>query len=65
MHLPDPLPPVVLSLNVGSSSLKAAVRDPDLRMHVELAVLTGEVGQAGDRWASSGRGVGSVMVVLV
>jgi acetate kinase len=33
---------VVLALNVGSSSLKAAVRDPDLRLHVELAGLGGE-----------------------
>src|SRR4051794_37880902 len=30
-----------------------------------LGVLTGQVGQAGDRWASSGRSVGPVMVVLV
>jgi hypothetical protein len=44
VHLPDPLPRVVLSLNVGSSSLKAAVRDPDLRMHVELAGLGGAAG---------------------
>ncbi|GAB3326371.1 acetate/propionate family kinase [Geodermatophilus aquaeductus] len=32
-------PPVVLSLDVGSSSLKAAVRDPDLRMHAEISGL--------------------------
>ncbi|MGY1731598.1 hypothetical protein ACI798_08750 [Geodermatophilus sp. SYSU D01045] len=32
-------PPVVLSLDVGSSSLKAAVRAPDLRVHVEIAGL--------------------------
>jgi acetate kinase len=44
VDLPVPLTPVVLSLNVGSSSLKAAVRDPDLRMHVELAGLGGAVG---------------------
>jgi acetate kinase len=33
--------PVVLSLNVGSSSLKAAVRDPALRLHVDVAGLDG------------------------
>jgi acetate kinase len=38
------MPPVVLSLNVGSSSLKAAIRDPDMRMHVELAGLDGATG---------------------
>ncbi|MGY1734976.1 hypothetical protein [Geodermatophilus sp. SYSU D00684] len=32
-------PPVVLSLDVGSSSLKAAVRDPDLRMRVDVTGL--------------------------
>ncbi len=30
-----------------------------------LAVLPGEVGQAGDGWAVADRGVGPVMVVLV
>lgn len=34
-------PGVLLSLNVGSSSLKAAVRDPVLRLHVDLAGLDG------------------------
>lgn len=32
---------VLLSLNVGSSSLKAAVRDPALRLHVDIAGLDG------------------------
>jgi acetate kinase len=32
-------PPVVLSLNAGSASFKAAVRDPDVRIHVELSGL--------------------------
>jgi predicted dehydrogenase len=31
----------------------------------DLVVLTRQVGQAGDRWAASDRGVGPVMVVLV
>ncbi|SFK99724.1 acetate/propionate family kinase [Geodermatophilus ruber] len=34
-------PCVVLCLNVGSSSLKAAVRDPHLRLHVDVAGLDG------------------------
>jgi acetate kinase len=33
---------VVLSLNVGSSSLKAAVRNPDLRMRVAVTELDGD-----------------------
>jgi acetate kinase len=37
--------PVVLSLNVGSSSLKAALRDPHLRMHVAITGLDGEAGR--------------------
>ncbi|MGY1669818.1 hypothetical protein [Geodermatophilus sp. SYSU D00710] len=32
-------PPVVLSLDAGSSSLEAAVRDPDLRLRVEITGL--------------------------
>lgn len=32
-------PALVLSLDVGSASLKAAVRDPDLRLHLELSGL--------------------------
>jgi acetate kinase len=39
---PDAPPCVVLCLNVGSSSLKAAVRDPHLRLHVDVAGLDGE-----------------------
>ena len=31
--------PVVLALNVGSSSLKAAVRDPHLRLRLEISGL--------------------------
>jgi acetate kinase len=38
-------PPVVLSLNVGSSSLKAALRDPHLRIHVAVTELDGEAGR--------------------
>jgi acetate kinase len=34
--------PGILSLNVGSSSLKAAVRDPALRLHVDVAGLDGD-----------------------
>jgi acetate kinase len=36
----------VLSLDVGSSALKAAVRDPDLRMRVDVAGLRD--GRGGD-----------------
>ena len=36
----DPIPDVVLAVNVGSSSLKAAVRDPGLRLRVHAADLT-------------------------
>jgi acetate kinase len=39
------MPTVVLSLNVGSSSLKAAVRDPHLRMHVAASELDGDSGR--------------------
>ena len=35
----------VLSLNVGSSSLKAALRDPGLRVHVAVTELDGETGR--------------------
>ena len=35
----------VLSLNVGSSSLKAALRDPGLRLHVAVTELDGETGR--------------------
>jgi acetate kinase len=45
MALTHPEPPQVLSLNAGSSSLKAALRDPDLRMRVELAGLDGPDGR--------------------
>ncbi|WP_239522787.1 hypothetical protein [Geodermatophilus normandii] len=34
-----PAPSVVLSLDVGSSSLKAAVRGPDLRVRAEVSGL--------------------------
>lgn len=37
-------PPLVLSVNVGSSSLKAAVRDQDLRAHVAITGLDGTEG---------------------
>ena len=37
-------PTVVLSLNVGSSSLKAAVRDPRLRMQAAATGLDGDAG---------------------
>jgi acetate kinase len=36
---------VVLSLNVGTSSLTAAVRDPELRMRVHVADVTGDRGR--------------------
>jgi acetate kinase len=39
---PRGTPRVVLSLNVGSSSLKAALRDPDLRVRVVLTALDRE-----------------------
>jgi acetate kinase len=35
----------VLSLNVGSTSLKAALRDPRLRMHVAVTGLDGDAGR--------------------
>jgi acetate kinase len=37
--------PLVLSLNVGSSSLKAAVRDPALRLRLDVAGLDGGAGR--------------------
>jgi len=40
----DPSSDVVLALNVGSSSLKAAVRDPELRIRVHAADLTSSTG---------------------
>jgi hypothetical protein len=48
-------PLVVLSLNIGSSSLKASIRDPRLRMHVSLSGLDGDAGDVtigGPSWAS-------------
>lgn len=41
MDLPAQRPPLVLSLNVGSSVLEVAVRDPGLRLHIELSGLDG------------------------
>ncbi|WP_409329608.1 hypothetical protein [Trujillonella humicola] len=35
-------PPVVLTLDVGSSSLRAALRDPDLRMQLHISGLDGD-----------------------
>ncbi|MGY1726332.1 hypothetical protein ACI79J_05125 [Geodermatophilus sp. SYSU D01062] len=49
-------PPVVLSLDVGSSSLKAAVRDPDLRLRVEVAGLRDEPGGEPARVTVTGTG---------
>jgi acetate kinase len=48
--LPEPRypgedPPLVLALDVGASSLEAVVRDPDLRMHVDLSGLDRDVGR--------------------
>ena len=40
----DLTPDVVLAMNVGSSSLKAAVRDPELRLRVHAAGLTRDGG---------------------
>jgi acetate kinase len=43
--VPGSAPSVVLSLNVGSSSLKATVRDPAVRMHAEATGLDGATGR--------------------
>jgi acetate kinase len=50
---PDGGPSVVVSLNVGSSSLKASIRDPALRLHVGVSGLDGDTGEL----AVSGPGV--------
>ncbi|MGY1704806.1 flavodoxin domain-containing protein [Geodermatophilus sp. SYSU D00697] len=51
----DPGRAAVLSLNVGSSSLKAALRDPALRVHVEIAGLGGGAPRitAGAPWSGT------------
>jgi acetate kinase len=41
----EPVPAVVLCLNVGSSSLKAAVRAPELRLRASAADLTDAAGE--------------------
>ena len=54
------VPGVVLALNVGSSSLKAAVRDPGLRVRAHAADLTA----AGGELAVDGPGGGEQRVAL-
>ena len=50
---------------LGSRTGRRSRRRSPPRAGRSLAVLPRQVGQAGDRWAASDRGVGPVMVVLV